>query len=414
MSPDVVAVDPRTGAVTHRLGADTSADQLATVLAAAAAASEALEDVPLPERVRALRHVAAAVGAATSLAELADQETALGPARLTGELARTAGQFRLFADVLEEGSLLDVTIDTRRSAEEPGGPRPDLRRMSLPIGPVAVFGASNFPLAFGAAGTDTASALAAGCAVIVKAHPLHPRTSEAAVVTVRAALVESGWPAASLQLVHGTEAGVRLLEDPRVRAGAFTGSLSGGRALFDIACRRPGPIPFYAELGSLNPVVVTPGAAQARGRELGLALGASIVTGVGQFCTKPGLVLVPPGEGSAALRVRAGRGHIRPARRRNVGRAVGQGFRGRQRPSLLPAGGPPDRPRGGTTRHRRLLRRGQPLGGPRRHRHGPARRGAGRVLRADGGGRRVRRHDRAPGRARRGGRQPHHKPSRPA
>ncbi|MGP8206647.1 MAG: aldehyde dehydrogenase family protein [Acidimicrobiales bacterium] len=303
MSPDVVAVDPRTGAVTHRLGADTSADQLATVLAAAAAASEALEDVPLPERVRALRHVAAAVGAATSLAELADQETALGPARLTGELARTAGQFRLFADVLEEGSLLDVTIDTRRSAEEPGGPRPDLRRMSLPIGPVAVFGASNFPLAFGAAGTDTASALAAGCAVIVKAHPLHPRTSEAAVVTVRAALVESGWPAASLQLVHGTEAGVRLLEDPRVRAGAFTGSLSGGRALFDIACRRPGPIPFYAELGSLNPVVVTPGAAQARGRELGLALGASIVTGVGQFCTKPGLVLVPPGEGSAALRV---------------------------------------------------------------------------------------------------------------
>jgi NADP-dependent aldehyde dehydrogenase len=302
MSPDVVSVDPRTGAVTHRLGAETSVEQLEAVLSDGAAAAEALEEVTLPERARALRHVAAAVAAATSLAELADEETALGPARLTGELARTAGQFRLFADVLEEGSLLDVTIDTRRSADEPGGPRPELRRMSSPIGLVAVFGASNFPLAFGAAGTDTASALAAGCAVIVKAHPFHPRTSEAAVATVRAALVESGWPAASLQLVHGTKAGVRLLEDPKVRAGAFTGSRSGGRALFDIACRRPDPIPFYAELGSLNPVVVSPGAAQARGRELGLALAASIVTGAGQFCTKPGLVLVPEGEGGAALR----------------------------------------------------------------------------------------------------------------
>jgi NADP-dependent aldehyde dehydrogenase len=288
--------------VTHRLGAETSVEQLEAVLSDGAAAAEALEEVTLPERVKALRYVADAIGGATSLVELADQETALGPARLTGELARTAGQFRLFSDVLEEGSLLDVTIDTRRSADEPSGPRPELRRMSLPVGLVAVFGASNFPLAFGAAGTDTASALAAGCALVVKAHPLHPRTSEAAVATVRAALVESGWPVAALQLVHGMDAGVRLLEDPRVRAGTFTGSRRGGRALFDIACRRPDPIPFYGELGSLNPVVVTPGAARARGRELGLALAASIITGAGQFCTKPGLVLVPAGEGGAALR----------------------------------------------------------------------------------------------------------------
>jgi NADP-dependent aldehyde dehydrogenase len=288
--------------VTHRLGAETSADELETVLAAAAAAADTLEEVTLPERVKALRHVADAIGAASSLAALADEETALGPARLTGELARTAGQFHLFADVLEEGSLLDVTIDTRRSADEPGGTRPEIRRTSSAIGLVAVFGASNFPLAFGAAGTDTASALAAGCAVVAKSHPFHPRTSEAAVATVRAALVARGWPAASVQLVHGLEAGARLVEDPRVRAAAFTGSRRGGRALFDIACRRPCPIPFYAELGSLNPVVVTPGAAHARGRELGLSLAASVITGGGQFCTKPGLVLVPAGEGGAVLR----------------------------------------------------------------------------------------------------------------
>jgi NADP-dependent aldehyde dehydrogenase len=295
-------VDPRTGAVTHRLGAETSAEQLEAIVSEGAAASEALEELTLPERVRALRRVADAVGADSALAELADEETALGPARLSGELARTAGQFRLFADVLEEGSLLDVAIDTRRAADEPGGPRPDIRRMSSAIGLVAVFGASNFPLAFGAAGTDTASALAAGCAVIAKSHPFHPRTSEAAAATVRAALAQSGWPAASLQLVHGLEAGVGLVEDRRVRAGAFTGSRRGGRALFDIACRRPDPIPFYAELGSLNPVVVTPGAAHARGRELGLSLAAAVITGAGQFCTKPGLVLVPAGEGGGAVR----------------------------------------------------------------------------------------------------------------
>ncbi len=302
MPADVVSMDPRSGAITHRLGAETSAEQLEAVISAGAAASEALEELALPDRVRALRHVADAVAADTTLAELADEETALGPARLTGELARTAGQFRLFADVLEQGSLLDVVIDTRRSGDEPGGPRPDIRRMSSAIGLVAVFGASNFPLAFGAAGTDTASALAAGCAVVAKAHPFHPRTSEAAAARVRAALVESGWPAASLQLVHGVEAGVLLVEDARVRAGAFTGSRRGGRALYDVACRRASPIPFYAELGSINPVVVTPGAAHARGRELGLALAAAVIAGAGQFCTKPGLLLVPAGGEGAALR----------------------------------------------------------------------------------------------------------------
>ncbi len=321
-----VSVDPRTGAAPPGLGTETSAGQLEAALFDGARAGEELEEITLPERVRALRHVAAAIAAEPSLAALADEETALGPVRLTGELARTAGQFRLFADVLEEGSLLEVTIDTRRAADEPGGPRPELRRTSVGIGLVAVFGASNFPLAFGAAGTDTAAALAAGCAVIAKSHPLHPRTSEAAVATVRAALVECGWPAASLQLVHGLEVGVALVQDRRVQAGAFTGSRAAGRALFDAACRRPRPIPFYAELGSINPVVVTPGAATARGRPLGLALAASMTAGVGQFCTKPGLVLVPAGDASAALRAAMAEAVSAQAAGVMLGERLAQGF----------------------------------------------------------------------------------------
>ena len=354
MSADVVSVDPRTGAVAHRLGSETSAGQLEAALSDGARAGEVLEEITLPERVRALRHVADAIAATSSLAELADEETALGPVRLTGELARTAGQFRLFADVLEEGSLLEVTIDTRRAADEPGGPRPEIRRTSVGIGLVAVFGASNFPLAFGAVGTDTAAALAAGCAVIAKSHPLQPRTSEAAVATVRAALVECGWPAASLQLVHGLDVGVGLVQDGRVRAGAFTGSRAGGRALFDAACCRPSPIPFYAELGSLNPVVVTPGAATARGRQLGLSLAASMTTGVGQFCTKPGLVLVPAGDTSAALRSAMAEVISAQAAGVMLGERLAQGFAaGNAHLASLPGarqtaqGAPPTGPGGG-------------------------------------------------------------------
>ena len=227
MPVDVVPVDVRTGEVAHQPGSGTSVGHLEVALCEGARAGEAIEEITLPQRVKALRRVADAIAAAPALAELADEETALGPVRLTGELARTAGQFRLCADVLEEGSLLEVTIDTRRAPGEPGGPRPEIRRTSVGIGLVAVFGASNFPLAFGAAGTDTASALAAGCAVIAKSHPLHPRTSEAAVATVRAALVECGWPAASLQLVHGVDVGAALVQDRRVQAGAFTGSPPG-------------------------------------------------------------------------------------------------------------------------------------------------------------------------------------------
>lgn len=244
MPVDVVPVDVRTGEVAHQPGSGTSVGHLEVAVCEGARAGEAIEEITLPQRVKALRRVADAIAAAPALAELADEETALGPVRLTGELARTAGQFRLCADVLEEGSLLEVTIDTRRAPGEPGGPRPEIRRTSVGIGLVAVFGASNFPLAFGAAGTDTASALAAGCAVIAKSHPLHPRTSEAAVATVRAALVECGWPAASLQLVHGVDVGAALVQDRRVQAGAFTGSAPGAERCSTWPAGAPAPYRF--------------------------------------------------------------------------------------------------------------------------------------------------------------------------
>lgn len=177
----------------------------------------------------------------------------------------------------------------------PTGPRPDLRRMLVPIGPVAVFGAGNFPLAFSVPGGDTASALAAGCPVVVKAHGSHPRTSQLCFGVVDAALRDLDAPEGTLGIVHGLEAGAVLVASPAVRAVGFTGSSSGGQALVDIINRRPDPIPFHGELSSLNPVVVTPAAAAERAEELGRGLVGSFTLGAGQFCTKPGLVFVPSG-----------------------------------------------------------------------------------------------------------------------
>ncbi|WP_418607716.1 aldehyde dehydrogenase (NADP(+)) [Georgenia sp. SUBG003] len=224
---------------------------------------------------------------------VADRETALGTTRLNGELTRTTYQLRLFAEVLEEGSYLEATID--HAADTPMGPRPDLRRMLLPVGPVAVFGASNFPLAFSVPGGDTASALAAGCPVIVKAHGSHPATSQLAFEVMDRAAHEAGAPDGTLGIVHGLEAGAALVAHPAVRAVGFTGSVAGGKALLQIIEGRPDPIPFFGELSSLNPVVVTPAAAAERGNRIGEELVGSFTLGAGQFCTKPGLVLVPAG-----------------------------------------------------------------------------------------------------------------------
>jgi NADP-dependent aldehyde dehydrogenase len=231
-----------------------------------------------------------------ALVEMADAETALGVPRLTGEVARTTHQLRYLAEVVRGGSYLGAVVDLADD-DTPLGPVPDLRRMGRPIGPVAVFAASNFPFAFSVLGGDTASALAAGCPVIVKAHPGHPRLSVLTAGIARDALAAAQAPPGALALVEGWEAGPELVRHPLVAAVGFTGSLRGGRELSKIASSRPEPIPFFGELGSLNPVVVTPAAARERGSAIVDGFLASFTLGLGQFCTKPGLLFIPAGTG---------------------------------------------------------------------------------------------------------------------
>jgi NADP-dependent aldehyde dehydrogenase len=249
------------------------------------------------ERAGWLRALADMLDAnAGELIEIADRESHLGVPRLTGEVARTSGQLRLFADVILEGSYLEAIIDHAEPDAAP--PRPDLRRMLRAIGPVAVFAASNFPFAFSVLGGDTASALATGSPVVVKAHPGHEELSARTAELAIGALKQTGAPDGTFGIVYGMDAGSQLVTDPRIAAASFTGSLRGGRALYDLAAARPAPIPFYGELGSLNPVVITAAAVENRGAELAAGLVGSFTLGVGQFCTKPGVVFVPEGAGS--------------------------------------------------------------------------------------------------------------------
>lgn len=228
------------------------------------------------------------------LAERAHLETALPMPRLLGEAGRTANQLRLFASLVEEGSWVQARIDPALPNRQPI-PRPDIRSMLRPLGPVAVFGASNFPLAFSVAGGDTASALAAGCPVIVKAHPAHPGTSEiAADILTKAVTTEGLHPGVFTMLFDaGIEIGAALVRHPLVRAVAFTGSLRAGRALMDLAASRPNPIPCFAEMSSGNPVFILPGALELRSQELAMVLFNSFTLGAGQQCTKPGIILLP-------------------------------------------------------------------------------------------------------------------------
>lgn len=275
----------------------TTPEALAVILDNAAAAAKPLGDLRPAERGALLRAVADALDAAADeLVPLAIEESHLTEQRLRGELTRTTFQLRLFDEVLNEGSYLEATID-HADPNWSMGPRPDLRRYLVPLGPIVMFSASNFPFAFSVCGGDTASALAAGCPVIVKAHSGHPRLSQRVGEIAKAALASAGAPEGTLDVVVGTENGKTALLDPRVKAGSFTGSIPGGRALFDLASSRPEPIPFYGELGSLNPVFVTPGAVKARGEEIATGYIGSYTMGVGQFCTKPGLLFVPAGHG---------------------------------------------------------------------------------------------------------------------
>ncbi|GGW73262.1 aldehyde dehydrogenase [Streptomyces lucensis JCM 4490] len=277
---------------------EATAEEVDAAVRAAHAARGALADRAV--RSAFLRSAAAGLEAAgNGLIETADAETALGPVRLTGELARTAYQLRAFADIVEEGAFLDVIINHPDDTATP--PVPDLRRYKVPLGVVAVYSASNFPFAFSVAGGDTASALAAGCPVVVKAHPDHPALSELVAKVLRRAAAGHGIPEGVVGLVHGFDAGVELIRHPLVAAAGFTGSVRGGRALFDAAAARPVPIPFHGELGSLNPVLVTEAAAAERAEAIGAGLAGSMTLGTGQFCVKPGLVLVPSGAAGDGL-----------------------------------------------------------------------------------------------------------------
>jgi NADP-dependent aldehyde dehydrogenase len=228
-----------------------------------------------------------------ALIERCHLETALPIARLQGERGRTIGQLNLFAAVVREGSWVDARIDTSIPDRLPL-PKSDIRHQLIPLGPVAVFGASNFPLAFSVAGGDTASALASGCSVVVKAHPAHPGTSEMVAQAIETAVQKCSLPEGTFSLIHGNVNKVSeiLVQHPLIKAVGFTGSYQGGKALFNLANSRPEPIPVFAEMGSTNPVFILPGAISDRGSEIAAGLAGSITQGVGQFCTNPGISFV--------------------------------------------------------------------------------------------------------------------------
>ncbi|MGV3503286.1 MAG: aldehyde dehydrogenase (NADP(+)) [Adhaeribacter sp.] len=260
----------------------------------AARAFAVYKNIPGSERGRLLRAIADEIELlGEELLLLASRESHLPLARLTGERGRTVSQLRLFAGLVEEGAWAEPTIDTALPDRQPL-PRPDLRRVLVPLGPVVVFGASNFPLAFSTAGGDTASALAAGCPVIYKEHPAHPQTSQLVAQAISRALQTGGLPAAVFQhLSGGVELGQQLVQHSGAKAVAFTGSFKAGKALFDLACRRPQPIPVFAEMGSVNPIFVLPDLASQQPATLAAQAAASVLLGVGQFCTCPGLVFYP-------------------------------------------------------------------------------------------------------------------------
>ncbi|MGI6873869.1 aldehyde dehydrogenase (NADP(+)) [Amycolatopsis sp. 3B14] len=296
---EVFSRDPRTG---EELTPGYRYGGTAEVSRAAALAEEAFDVYRATDsatRAAFLERIADEITAlAGPIVERAVLETGLPQARLTGEVARTTGQLRLFAATLREGSWHGARIDPAQPGRAPL-PRADIRQRRVPLGPVAVFGASNFPLAFSVAGGDTASALAAGCPVVVKAHDAHLGTSELVASAVRAAVVACGLPEGvfSLLVGDGPELGTMLVTDPRIQAVGFTGSRGAGLALVSAAASRPQPIPVYAEMSSVNPVVLLPGALAARGAELGTAFVGSLTLGAGQFCTNPGLVLAVEGPG---------------------------------------------------------------------------------------------------------------------
>ncbi len=311
----MITTNPRTGVCIDTGVEETTTAKVDALVHAADQVAAALESLGRDGRARLLDAIADSLEAdREGLVRTADDETGLGATRLGGELTRSIVQFRLFADAIREGSYLEAMID--HAADTPIGPAPDLRRMLLPIGPVAIFGASNFPFAFSVLGGDTASALAAGCPVLLKAHDSHPLTSLRSFEAMATALLAEEAPDGTIGMIFGQDAAGRLVAHPEVKAVSFTGSLTTGRLLLEIVNGREEPIPFYGELSSLNPLVVTAHAARARAAEIGKGLFTSFTGSAGQLCTKPGVAFVPTGpEGDVLIEVmrdlthRAG-GHV--------------------------------------------------------------------------------------------------------
>jgi NADP-dependent aldehyde dehydrogenase len=280
----------------HRYAVGTP-ELVARACAAAEDAFWSYAYLPEETRARFLEAIAEEIDArGAAITEIGTQETGLPAGRLEGERGRTTGQLRLFADHIRKGAWLDRRMDAAQPDRKPA-PRPEIRLAQRPVGPVAVFGASNFPLAFSTAGGDTAAALAAGCPVVVKGHSAHPGTGEIVAEAIDAARVRMGLHSGVFSLIQGGDrkVGEALVTDPHIKAVGFTGSLAGGRALFDLCAARPEPIPFFGELGSVNPMFILPAAARARGGEIGAGWAASLTMGAGQFCTNPGIAVIAAG-----------------------------------------------------------------------------------------------------------------------
>ena len=286
-------VAPRTGESLSPLFFEATTAEVDRAAVLAAEAAGALAACSAEQLAGLLDNIGAEITAlGDALIERTAQESGLSKDRLIGERARTLNQIRMFAEIVRDGSWVQASIDTAMPERMPL-PRPDIRRMLIPLGPVAVFGASNFPLAFSVAGGDTISALAAGNPVIVKAHPAHPGTSELAAQAIVRAIQSSALPSGLFSLLHGANprVSIDLVTHPQIKAVGFTGSEAAGRAIFDAAARRPEPIPVYAEMGSVNPLFVLPGALAETPEVLARGIFNSVNLGVGQFCTKPGLVI---------------------------------------------------------------------------------------------------------------------------
>jgi NADP-dependent aldehyde dehydrogenase len=329
------------------------AAEVGRACALAEAAFDPFRSLSPSERARFLDTIAEEILAlGDSLLERAHLETGLPLARLTGERARTMGQLKLFAEEIRDGSYLGVRIDSALPDRKPA-PRSDLRLRKIPLGPVAVFGASNFPLAFSVAGGDTAAALAAGCPVVAKGHPAHPGTAEMVAHAVLTAAQKCGMPDGVFSLLAGpsNDLGRALVNDPRIQAVGFTGSRAGGLALMAAAAARSLPIPVYAEMSSINPTVLLPGALRARAAKLAEGFIGSMTLGAGQFCTNPGLVLLLSGAeadafadaAAAAIGAAAGQVMLTPAIHKNYQQGVSrlaQHSRVQARGRGLESGGP--------------------------------------------------------------------------